>query len=103
MNEIEINGEIYIKKIKQFNGPIKIVNLQRWNVLIGRFERDGNMCKLHNASVIRRWGTTRGLGQLASDGPTNQTKLDKCNGLVEFDILTMIFSLSVNEEKWKEL
>jgi len=29
-----------------------------------------------NALTIRRWGTTRGLGQLAKCGPTKKTELD---------------------------
>jgi hypothetical protein len=55
---------------------------------------------LHNASVVRSWGTSKGLGELAESGPLTNTKLDKCNGLVEFDYLTVVFTLSVEESKW---
>ena len=103
-NEIEINGVTYVKKdsIKQqeFTGDIKIVVLQRGWVYIGKFERNGNDCKLHNASCIRVWGTTKGLAELVN-GATSSTKLDKCEGLVEFDWLTVVFSINVNQEKWK--
>lgn len=99
-----INGVEYIEKSKaQFiepSGELKIVVLQRGWVLIGKYERNGDQCFLHNASVIRSWGTTKGLGELALSGPTNSTKLDKCNGLVEFEALTKVLSISVNEAAW---
>ena len=53
-------------------GEIKIVILQRGWVMVGRLERDGNDCKLHNASVIRIWGTTKGIGQIAGHHPQGQ-------------------------------
>lgn len=104
MESIVVNGvTYYANKQSEFDGLLKIVVLQRGWVLIGRFEREENLCKLHNASVIRIWGTTKGLGELASDGPTSSTKIDKCFGVVEFDFLTMVFSLSADESKWKTL
>lgn len=105
--EIVVDGETYIKKTDatntEYKGDKKIVILQRGWVMIGRLERDGNECKLHNASVIRTWGTTNGLGELAESGKLTGTKLDKCYGIVEFDWLTVVATLSVNEERWNEL
>ena len=103
-NEVEINSVKYVRKdsIKIFaehTGEIKIVVLQRGWVYIGRFERNGNDCKLHNASCIRNWGTTKGLQELVN-GPTVNTKLDKCDGVVEFDWLTVIHTIAVNPSKW---
>lgn len=99
-----INGVEYVEKSLvgqvQFEGPIKIVVLQRGWVLVGKFERDGDRCYLHNASTIRSWGTTKGLGELAKDGPTKDTKLDKCNGVVEFEALTKVLSIDVDQGKW---
>lgn len=31
---------------------------------------------LHRAAVVRRWGTSSGLGQLAAEGPLEETILD---------------------------
>lgn len=83
-------------------GDVKIVILQRGWCMVGRFERSGSDCKLHSASVIRKWGTTKGLGEIAKDGPTSDTMLDNCNGLVEFDYLTVVAMISCNESKWKK-
>lgn len=80
---------------------IRIVILQRSWAMVGRFERYASDCKLHDASVIRRWGTTNGLGQIAKDGPTDETILDKCNGEVCFDYLTVVATIQCDENKWK--
>lgn len=103
IEEIVIDGEIYVPKSSavQPKGDIKIVVLQRGWVMVGRFERSGSDCSLHNASVIRAWGTTKGLGEIAIGGPTSNTKLDKCGGLVQFDYLTVVALISCEEKSWK--
>ena len=104
---ISINGVEYVRKdsvqTKDYEGDIKIVILQRGWVMVGRFERNGSECKLHNASVIRRWGTTKGLGELAKKGKLSETILEKCHGVVEFDYLTVIASISVEENIWRSI
>lgn len=105
MEKVTIDGIDYIpaSKVKQNqDSPIKIVILQRGWCLVGRFEKKGSECKLYDASVIRTWGTTKGLGELANDGPKTATKLDKCNGLVEFDYLTVVASIACDESKWSK-
>ena len=106
ITELEVNGVKYIRKDLarkvEHTGEIKIVILQRGWVYIGRFERTGNDCKLHNASCIRTWGTTKGLQELVN-GATSKTILDKCEGVVEFDWLTVVHTITVNQEKWKTL
>jgi len=107
INEVEINGIVYIPKdsvktLVEYIGEIKIVVLQRGWIYVGRFERHGNDCKLHNAYNIRIWGTTKGLPELVN-GVTSSTKLDKCEGVVEFDWLTVVYTITVNEKKWKSV
>lgn len=100
---IIVNGKTYYANSagKEYAGDYKIVILQRGWVMVGKLERDGSECKLHHASVIRNWGTTKGLGELAAEGPKKDTKIDKCNGLVEFDYLTVVASIAANEDAWK--
>ena len=102
---LTVNGVEYVEKSatenKEYAGDYKIVVLQRGWVMVGKLERDGSECKLHMASVIRSWGTTTGLGEIATSGPTSSTKLDKCGGLVEFDYLTVVASIAINADKWK--
>lgn len=87
----------------QPQGELKICILQRGWVMVGRLQRKGNDCVLRNASVIRIWGTTQGLGELAERGPLPGTKLDPCHGVVEFDRLTMVASIACEEGAWKGL
>lgn len=105
-NKITINGKVYLPENQQkspnYLGEIKIVVLQRGWIYIGRFSRNGNDCKLQNAYCIRTWGTTKGLQELVN-GATSSTKLDKCEGVIEFDWLTVIHTISVKEEKWAQI
>lgn len=102
MTKITVDGIDYYSEKPEISGDVKIVILQRGWSMVGRFERTGSDCKLHDASVIRVWGTTKGLGEIAKDGPTSTTKLDKCNGLVEFDYLTVVASISCDSKKWEK-
>ncbi len=78
---------------------IKIVILQRGWVFVGKYSQEGMKCTLTNAYNIRTWGTTKGLGELAEDGPQSATKLDKVND-VQFHILTAIAAIDCNDKSW---
>lgn len=95
-DSVIINGEKYVKEWP--TGVKKICILQRGWVMVGDFQREGNDCTLTNASVIRIWGTTKGLGEIALNGPTSHTKLDPC-GTARFDYLTTIAVLDCSD-KW---
>ena len=56
----------------------QIVIAQRGWVFVGDVTRAENEVVIENAAVVRRWGTTAGLGQLAENGPTADTRLDPC-------------------------
>lgn len=97
-----INGVKYVRfedSIPITRGNVRIVILQRGWVTVGYFNQDGSNCTLEKASVIRVWGTTKGLGEIAIDGPTALTKLDPCP-VVRFHELTVIATIDCVEEKW---
>ena len=77
----------------------RIVVLQRGWVAVGDFTREGSDCRLENASVIRRWGTTKGLGELAASGPTKTTVLDPA-GTLRFHELTIVATFDAEKSKW---
>ena len=55
----------------------KIVVADRGWVFLGDVYSDSNGDQLINdAKVIRNWGTTKGLGEIALTGPTSKTILD---------------------------
>ena len=100
--QIVVDGVTYYsEKQTQKDSKVKIVILQRGWAMVGRFSRKDNECSISDVSVIRTWGTTKGLGEIAKDGPTSSTKLDPCNGLVEFDYLTVVATISCSEDKWE--
>ena len=82
------------------NSKIKIVILQRGWVMIGHWAQKGEMCSLDNAYIIRSWGTSKGLGELATEGKKTNTKLDPV-GHVDFHQLTTIATINCDDKLWK--
>lgn len=100
LNTISIDGTDYVRadSIPKPSGPVRIVVLQRGWVVVGYYAEDGDDVTVTNASVIRAWGTTKGLGQLI-DGPTSATKLDK-SGTVRAHRVAVVLTLDADETKW---
>lgn len=81
------------------SGDLKIVILDRGHVLVGNVTVDGDWIETTNASVIRRWGTTRGLGEIAMGGPTSETILDPI-GTVRSPVRALIGLVDCEAGKW---
>jgi hypothetical protein len=100
--EIQINGEQYVLKssIKNSKPTTKqIAVLDRGWIVVGDISKSGDYLNIDNASVIRRWGTKLGLGQLAEEGPKPETTLDSCPSC-QVHKLSVVMLMNVNEEKW---
>ena len=90
------------------DGEIRIAVLQRGHVVVGKYSQDGEIGCLENAHVIRRWGTTDGLGELAVKGPLSDsarngpTRLDSCPP-IRLHTREVIFLMEVNPDAWGKL
>ncbi len=62
---------------------------------------DNNLLNISNSFVVRRWGTSHGLGELATNGPLESTILDSIPQLkINTDSIIMI--LKCDASKWQE-
>ena len=67
----------------------QIVICQRGFVFAGDVCLEGEGVVITNAVNIRRWGTTKGLGELAASGVTSDTKAD-ASGTVRVHQLAVV-------------
>ena len=99
---IKVDEVEYVRKdtVEKPSGHIRIVILQRGWVVVGYFLKTGDYCELDAASVVRVWGTTKGLGEIARNGPTSKTILDPCPK-IRFHELTVVAMIDCVGEKWQ--
>ena len=86
--------------VKTRKAPLKIVVLDRGWVFVGRVTAKPAELQIDEACCVRLWGTQKGLGQLASEGPLSATKLDPCPRVIARG-RAVIFTLECDEAKWK--
>lgn len=79
---------------------IQIIVVEGGWVLVGVAKLGKGAIELTNAHVIRRWGTTKGLGEIALNGPTKTTVLDKL-GIAFIQLKQVRFTVPCDETKWK--
>ena len=75
-----------------------IVVCDRGYVYEGNCTIDDSFCVIENAKNIRRWGTTKGLGELVT-GPLKNTILDNY-GTVRVPLRAVINIIDVDGSKW---
>lgn len=80
-------------------GEARIVICHRAWVFVGLVSREENEIVIRDAKNIRRWGTTKGLGELFT-GPKANTVLDEA-GTVRLHPLQIIATLDVDAKAWK--
>ena len=70
----------------------QIVVAQSGWVFIGETQQLADVMRITDASVIRVWGTSNGLGEIAINGPTKHTTLDYA-GIVEIKTHAVLFTV----------
>lgn len=77
----------------------RIIVADRGWVFVGDVTDHGTHLLVTEARCIRKWGTTRGIGELVS-GPTSETVLDPC-GTLEIPARAVIFTLYTLPAVWQ--
>jgi hypothetical protein len=103
-NTIKIDEVEYVRSDSvnsTLGSEVRIVIAQRGWVFVGYYHPhdDGETFELRNASVIRNWGTNKGLGQITPK-PTPSTVLDPC-GTVTLHTLAIVAVLDADAEGWR--
>ena len=81
------------------SGKTAIVVCDRGFVLVGKVTHDGSYLTITDCSCVRVWGTSRGLGEIASEGPTSKTKLDP-QPTTRVHELQVVQIIDCEESKW---
>ena len=81
---------------------IQIAVLTHGFIYVGIITHADGYIEIKNAKNIRRWGTTKGLGQLAIQGPQKETILDE-TGTVRAPLHSLIFILDCQEKAWQQI
>ena len=85
------------KALKQTTPTIVIAD-RGW-VWVGNVTESKDHVTITDAKCIRYWGTTRGIGQLALEGPTETTKLDP-TGTVRVPSRAVIATIQCQTINW---
>ncbi len=78
---------------------MKIVIVDRGWIYVGKCKYEKDFLIITDAQNIRKWGTMRGLGQLAHEGPTSSTRLD-LYGTVRIPMRAVISVIDTEATLW---
>lgn len=78
---------------------LQIAVLDRGFVYVGTCAVADGFLTITDARCIRRWGTTAGLGQLASKGPQSATKFDAA-GTVRAPLSALTHLIDCDPAAW---
>lgn len=78
-----------------------IVIAERGWVYVGKTRREADQLVIEDCFNIRRWGTTKGIGEIALGGPTENTVLDYY-GTVRVHVLAIPGMADANDEVWRK-
>ncbi len=101
---VTIDGHTYLRSdltADHSDSPVRIVVLQRGWVVVGYWFENGDDVQISNARVVRKWGTTKGLGELVH-GPTPSTVLDPA-GSVSAHRLGVVLTIAADHGAWKDV
>ena len=93
-----IDGVEY-QPVNTEEGRHQIIVCHRGFVFAGLVTDTEGEVIIRQAVNIRRWGTTKGLGELADGGPTSDTKLDP-SGTVRVHPMSVVFRIDCKGEPW---
>ena len=78
---------------------LRIAVLDRGFVYVGMCHVHHSVLVITAAQCVRRWGTQNGLGQLATSGPTAETKLD-ATGTIRAPLTALIHLIDCTPDAW---
>jgi hypothetical protein len=84
------------------NDDYQIIIAERGWIYVRRVSREGDHIVIRDCQNVRRWGTSRGLGEIALSGPTADTVLDHY-GVVRVHVLACCGQIECNQDVWGKL
>ena len=100
MTTVTIDGVEY-EPVNREDERLMIAVLDRGFVIVGKGRLENNYWHFRDVSCVRRWGTTKGLGELAKNGPLPETVLDPQPATQVHELQTVQI-IDCEVEKWTQ-